>query len=237
MFPDRYGPRFHINPRIPKKIIEDFIEDDPTHQKVKTLMSVQDRFLLYYVARKMLPKRKITFVDIGTWCGGSAIIISKALMREGIEYRGITVDPRPKESFTRWIYDKFLKDNNVEFIHRYSHVAVEEGLIPEELDFVFVDGQHGYKGIKNDIEHYHSLVRLEGIILVHDAVSRHTLTQRQLDYTFMGMYVGGYQAGEEILKGLGWEPLKIPLLSDKTSKPPGYSHLPDINTLLAGWRK
>lgn len=237
MFPDRYGPKFSVNPDISEDLIKDFVEDDPTHLRVKTLMSVQDRFMLYYTARKMLlPQDEITFVDIGTWCGGSAIIISKALMREEIKYRGFTIDPRPKESFTRWIYDKFLVGNNVAFIRKCSSIAVENRLVPDKVDLVLLDGRHGYEGVRDDLEHFCPLVRPGGIILIHDAVSRHALNDCQKSYKFMGVYIGGYQAGEDILEKQGWTSLDIPLLSSKTGKPPGYSHLPDIHSLLVGWR-
>lgn len=45
----------------------------------------------------------------------------------------------------------------------------------EELasfDLAFIDGDHGYEGVKHDLESWGSRVRAGGIILVHDATPR-----------------------------------------------------------------
>lgn len=40
----------------------------------------------------------------------------------------------------------------------------------ELLDFLFIDGDHSYDGVKNDFENYYPLVRPGGIIAFHDIV-------------------------------------------------------------------
>lgn len=41
--------------------------------------------------------------------------------------------------------------------------------VPDELDFVFVDGDHSYEGVKNDFDSYASKLKKGGIIAFHDA--------------------------------------------------------------------
>jgi cephalosporin hydroxylase len=56
-----------------------------------------------------------------------------------------------------------------------SHTAaakqrVVEALGENKLDFLFIDGDHTYEGVKQDLENYRSLVRPGGLIALHDIV-------------------------------------------------------------------
>ncbi|MBA7660163.1 hypothetical protein ES703_68162 [subsurface metagenome] len=47
---------------------------------------------------------------------------------------------------------------------------VVEILKGNEIDFLFIDGDHSYEGVKKDFEMYSSLVTKNGIISFHDIV-------------------------------------------------------------------
>jgi predicted O-methyltransferase YrrM len=42
-----------------------------------------------------------------------------------------------------------------------------------EIDFLFIDGDHSYEGVKRDWEMYSTLVRKGGIIAFHDVASNY----------------------------------------------------------------
>jgi cephalosporin hydroxylase len=44
------------------------------------------------------------------------------------------------------------------------------GLVPGELDILFVDGDHSYQGVRSDLERFAPRVKRGGLILVHDIV-------------------------------------------------------------------
>ena len=50
----------------------------------------------------------------------------------------------------------------VELVRRWIH--------PDKLDFLFIDGDHSFAGVKNDFEMYSPLVRSGGIVAFHDIV-------------------------------------------------------------------
>jgi predicted O-methyltransferase YrrM len=54
----------------------------------------------------------------------------------------------------------------VEFILKDSCKAVKD--IPNNLDFVYIDGNHSYKSVKRDIENYYPKVKKGGILGGHD---------------------------------------------------------------------
>jgi len=64
-----------------------------------------------------------------------------------------------KENLTRF------KDK-VEFIRKKSSEALE--LIPNDLDFIYIDGNHAYEFVKKDIQLYYPKVRKNGVIGGHD---------------------------------------------------------------------
>ena len=62
--------------------------------------------------------------------------------------------------------EKKLKNYpNKTFIKKSSVDAVS--LLPQ-LDFVYIDGNHNYESVKEDIEHYYPLVKPNGFFGGHD---------------------------------------------------------------------
>ena len=61
-----------------------------------------------------------------------------------------------------------LKDykNKVEFIRLLSHEAKNK--IPKALDFVYIDGNHAYEFVMQDIKDYYPKLRKGGVIGGHD---------------------------------------------------------------------
>ena len=55
-----------------------------------------------------------------------------------------------------------LKRENVEWIYLFSNEAVNK--IPNNLDFVYLDGGHSYKTIKEDIDNYWKKIKVGGIL-------------------------------------------------------------------------
>lgn len=56
--------------------------------------------------------------------------------------------------------------NKVKFISKLSFDAV--GDVPNNLDFIFIDGDHSLEGIKKDWEIFSQKVKPSGIIALHD---------------------------------------------------------------------
>lgn len=52
------------------------------------------------------------------------------------------------------------------FIYKTSDDAIDE--IPNNLDFVYIDGNHSYEQVKRDIDTYYNKVKMGGIIGGHD---------------------------------------------------------------------
>jgi cephalosporin hydroxylase len=75
------------------------------------------------------------------------------------------------------IYQAFAKENQkLYLLKKDSHQQetleeVKKILNGKELDFLFIDGDHTYEGVKKDFEMYSPLVKKGGIIAFHDIVN------------------------------------------------------------------
>lgn len=115
------------------------------------------------------------FMEIGTDQGGTFAIWSK-LSEDGIR---ISVD-MPHGTYGVSSYDVNKRDeylrslgSNVTMIHGDSHSdeiknRISSMLKEGELDFLFIDGDHTYEGVKKDYEDYKKYVKEGGWIGFHD---------------------------------------------------------------------
>lgn len=126
-------------------------------------MEYCERVLLYSLVYGVRPKRVL---EIGTFLGGSALIIAAALddIGDGIM---VCVDPNPR-----------LPQENIDRIqHRATIVAAPspEGLhkamqiAGDKFDFALIDGDHSYEGVVRDIEGTLPVVLPNSYLLFHDA--------------------------------------------------------------------
>ncbi|HEY1937180.1 MAG TPA: class I SAM-dependent methyltransferase [Candidatus Angelobacter sp.] len=116
-------------------------------------------------------------LEIGTYGGGTLFAICKLSDPEATI---ISLDlPNGKwgggyNSLQRFMFKRFAFGNQkLHFIRDDSHkpesrVKVEANLQGRFLDFLFIDGDHSYHGVKQDFEMYSPLVRSGGLIAFHD---------------------------------------------------------------------
>jgi len=113
-------------------------------------------------------------LEIGTSKGGTLFLFSRVADPEGTL---ISVDILG--GYPKWkarIYRAFAKGGQrILLIKNDSHdpgalKIVEMILEGRKLDFLFIDGDHSYEGVKMDFEMYSPLVRRGGIIAFHDIV-------------------------------------------------------------------
>ena len=76
----------------------------------------------------------------------------------------------------KWIYQHFARrQQQLVAIQGDSHSTetlqmVKSALEHQSLDYLFIDGDHTYEGVKKDFEMYSALVRKGGLIALHDIV-------------------------------------------------------------------
>ena len=124
-------------------------------------MTVAESQKLYDCAAR-LPKDAVV-VEIGTFQGGSAAIMAAAI--EGTVY---TIDINPKTE------PSIPELENIQFITGTSKEVAETWDKP--IDMLFIDGDHFYVGVHEDIKNWVSKVKDGGIVCFHDYGSHTEVT-------------------------------------------------------------
>ena len=127
-------------------------------------MTRAERLLLYTLIFGLRPAR---YLEIGTLKGGSALIVAAAMDATDSAGRLVCIDPEPQIAPEHW--------------SRLEHrTTLLEGFSPEILpraqeiaggpfDFVLVDGDHTYDGVKRDAEGVLQFVADGAYLLFHDS--------------------------------------------------------------------
>ena len=110
-------------------------------------------------------------VEIGVFEGVNTIMIAEAMDSTGILYG---IDPFFKGNLGICYHEKITRRSisvkkltkRIKLISKFSHDAVKE--VPDEIDFIFIDGDHSYDGIKQDWNDWSKKVRSGGVIALHD---------------------------------------------------------------------
>jgi predicted O-methyltransferase YrrM len=137
--------------------------------KAETQTSEAERASL---ARHAAGKKRV--VEIGVWHGVTTKVLRNAMAPDGIL---LGVDPYPKGRFgfsvQRLIAQRETArlTGTVELQRMTSTEAARlyAGRNGPPLDFVFIDGDHSYEGLRGDWEAWSPLVGPHGLIALHDS--------------------------------------------------------------------
>lgn len=131
---------------------------------------------LSHLATEIAGLRPRNAMEIGSYLGGTLFLLCRLADPAA---RILTLDLHRGNVWgaRKLLYYSFLKERQRLHIitadsHSnvaYSRVAQKFG--PEKLDFLFIDGDHSYEGVKRDFEMYSPLVRKGGVIAFHDIVA------------------------------------------------------------------
>ncbi len=173
---------FAPRPRTPEAVV-DFCADSP-------ILVTQVRSEIAELGRLFQPLAPMQSLEIGTNFGGTLFLLC-SLSPPGA--RIISVDlpggqfgggyPRRKIP----LYRKFPRNGQrLRLIRADSHLPktkkqVESILAGNRLDFLFIDGDHTYEGVKRDFEMYSPLVRSGGMIAFHDIAPHQQNKDCQVD--------------------------------------------------------
>ena len=157
-----------LSPQSSPAELVDFCFEQP-------LAPLQIRSELVSLATKVAGLGPRNVMEIGTHLGGTLFLFSRladpnARMLSLDLYRGRFGGIR------KTIYYSFLRGRQqLHTITADSHSSstlsmVTKKLGTAKLDFLFIDGDHSYDGVKRDFEMYSTLVRPGGLIAFHDIV-------------------------------------------------------------------
>lgn len=237
--------RTPINPQIPASMIREFDEDDPVKAGVVSQMSKNERFQLYYAIRSIVPStsRGVRFVEVGSYAGASLLLTCLGLQRRAIPFHGFAVEPVGQPQFHQL---KEMLKNIITHIPKFSHPAAEE--LARQIDkdghrpeFMFIDGDHSYAGVRQDILDYYPLLAPGGIIMFHDFLPPLDDENREaILFHHADNEPGIRQACIDVMeKQFGRSPVDLPLLypRDLTQTQAHLPIIPGVYSTIRAYRK
>lgn len=114
-------------------------------------------------AKKLCGGGAATGVEVGVAYGENA----KEVFEQWPDVSLILIDNYSEEPDRRAGMLKLLKGRRAQFLLESSVVAAEK-LSPRQFDFVYLDGDHTYEGVKADLAAWYPLVRSGGVFGGHD---------------------------------------------------------------------
>jgi hypothetical protein len=118
----------------------------------------------------------LVIAEIGVWRGANAERLANVLDLETMylidpydeydEYDESKSDSNELRRAREEAHTRLAGQSNVNWIQKYSSEAVDE--IKESLDYVYIDGNHGYEFVREDIENYYDLLETGGILAGDD---------------------------------------------------------------------
>ena len=109
-------------------------------------------------------------VEIGTKDGGNSFLFLKTL-KEIDTYIGIDLMVKNYDKL-KYLVENGSKIFSINSNSRFPEVIyiIKKLLKGRSIDFLFIDGDHSYEGVKADFEIYSPLVKEGGLIVFHDII-------------------------------------------------------------------
>lgn len=175
-----------------KQIQERMDVEDGLNDIIDTVVSVKPGYSSYQVFVKQLgdelkefanlveKEQPQTVLEIGTAKGGSLYVWSRYLDSVdkvvSLDLPGGKFGGGYNEDMIE-IFRQFAPSKQMHFIRENSHEndTYNEvcNLVNNGVDFLFIDGDHTYEGVKQDFEMYSELVSEGGIIAMHDIATHY----------------------------------------------------------------
>jgi predicted O-methyltransferase YrrM len=114
-------------------------------------------------------------MEIGSFLGGTLFLLCR-LAQPAARIFSLDLYRGNLGGARKALYYSFLtKQQRLHIVTGDSHsdrtlLKITRRLGHEKLDFLFIDGDHSYEGVKRDFEMYSPLVRPGGIVAFHDIV-------------------------------------------------------------------
>lgn len=159
-----------------ENLIHLFSSNESTRGIVR--MNIAEGALLY---RYVLKKKNSTIVEIGRKYGGSTALILSALDEGHLHSIDIVEHEKVHENIKG-------KEDKVTLINKKSR-KVDWG---DPIGLLFIDGDHSYEGVKNDVDKYTPFVEIGGYVVMHDVVGK----KKNLRSIIKGLEKNGWQSVE-----------------------------------------
>jgi predicted O-methyltransferase YrrM len=154
------------------RLIFGFLTNFPFNQFRWSIRPAQKKSEILTLLKILAKQKPKNILEIGNAWGGTLFLFAKVASPQA-KIVGVDIP----EGYSEWrvnLYQSFgMPEQKIRLIRENSHLPstlgkIETALEGHKLDFLFIDGDHTYDGVKKDFEMYRKLVRKGGLIAFHD---------------------------------------------------------------------
>lgn len=121
----------------------------------------------------------------------------------------VIIEPYPNDEFLKtvgnWkhkVKNMMTSGTNITVIHNFSTSNIAVDAYPDNyFDFVYIDGDHSYKGAKSDLRNYYPKVKRGGVIAGHDYCCSYKEWKEILHAPWCGKYIYPHSTSTESKHG------------------------------------
>lgn len=186
-FISAYGGLNRLNERVelqrgdPKAVMGSTFEFSKSY-----IRPIQEKGELLILLEDVIKLNPLTVLEIGTSLGGTLYLWTRFARNDATI---VSVDLRGGAfggGYSRargYLYRRFARERQkLHLVRANSHdrstcAQVQRLVEGRQIDFLFLDGDHTYEGIKMDWEIYSPLVRPGGLIAFHDVAGNYESTE------------------------------------------------------------
>lgn len=146
----------------------------------KSIRPIQIKSEIIELCRIVADAKPKVICEIGSGVGGTLYLWSKISPPDSLV---VSIDlPRLyRKSLNRFCCSFFNESRQAFFLRQNSHSTgclerLKTILNGRKIDFLFIDADHSYEGVKQDFKNYSRLVKKDGLIAFHDIV-KHDLPE------------------------------------------------------------
>jgi len=153
-------------------------------EKVPGFFSINESIVMYETIKRIT--RTCIAIEIGSLLGKSACVIAKSFYKQGSKLycidpfldrassrmpeklktrNSIITGDRQLEMFKKNLISQGVI-NKISIIREFSEKAIS--LVPDKVDFIFIDGSHKYKNVLSDYINYEKKLKVGGYMAIHD---------------------------------------------------------------------
>lgn len=147
--------------------------------KIYTHLTNDEKILLRTLASSL--KKNVSAVEIGSYLGSSSCFIANGLSKNSVlycidtwennamKYTEDDTDPEERDTYEEFIKNTEKYSHKIRTIRKWSYDAIDD--LKKEvktIDFLFIDGDHNYDGVKKDWDLYSPLLNRGSIVVFHD---------------------------------------------------------------------
>ena len=139
---------------------------------VKSDLTLDEKLKLYLLSSE----KSGVYVEIGSYLGASSCIIGKSAKQNNSvlycidTWNNDEMSEGKRETFIQFLENTKNYSNSIFPLRGYSRDKIEfMNANKIRIDFLFIDGDHSYKGVKEDWDLYSALLNDNAIVVLHDS--------------------------------------------------------------------